>query len=99
MRIVIFNNECNSIQSVLSINIATHGYRYLCDMNDGPIGRPDKQRAVVIDVYDRNDKVGGAPQRRTALVCSHHCQVEMFRGLKQAARTNQPCVWIQGERI
>ena len=68
-------------------------------MNNGSICRPDEHWSVVIYIYDRNDQICSAPQWRTPLVCSHHSQVETFRGLKPTARTHQPCVWIQGERI
>lgn len=64
-------------------------------MDDGPISRSDKYRSVIIDIYDGDDEVSGAPQWRTSLVCCHDSEVEAFRGLKQTARTHQPCVWIQ----
>lgn len=80
-------------------NPQKRGGSYLCDVNDGSIGRPDEHWSVVINVYDCDDQVCGAPQRRTPLVCSHNSQVESFRGLKETARTHQPRVWIQGERF
>lgn len=72
---------------------------YLCDVNDGSVGRPDKHRSVVIDVYDCNDQVCGAPQRRTPLIRRHNSQVESFRRLEQTARAHQPRIGIQGERF
>ncbi len=68
-------------------------------MNDGSIGGPDEHWSVVINVYDCDDQVCGAPHGRTPLVCGNHSEVETFRRLKQTARTHQPGVWIQGERI
>lgn len=68
-------------------------------MNDGSVGGPDKHWPVVIDVYDHNEQVCSAPQGGAPLICSHHRQVETLRRLEQAARADQPRVWIQGERV
>lgn len=55
---------------------AGRGSPYLCDVNDGSVGGPDKHGPVVVDVDDCNDQVCGAPQRGTALIRGHHRQVE-----------------------
>lgn len=53
-------------------------------MEDGAVGRPHEDWAVVIDVDDLHQEHGGAPERGLATICGHHRQVEALIGLQRA---------------
>lgn len=68
-------------------------------MHDSAIGRPHKDRPVVIDIYDGDLKTGGAPEGRSAMISRHHSQIKPLKTLQQPQGANQPSVRIQRERI
>uniref|UniRef100_A0A671QQ29 Uncharacterized protein n=1 Tax=Sinocyclocheilus anshuiensis TaxID=1608454 RepID=A0A671QQ29_9TELE len=46
------------------------------------IGRPHKDRPVIIDIYDGDLKTGGSPEWRSAMIGRHHSQIKPLKTLQ-----------------
>ncbi len=51
-------------------------------VHDRAIGRPHKDRPVIIDIYDSDLKTGGSPERCSAMIGRHHSQIKPLKTLQ-----------------
>lgn len=51
-------------------------------VHDSAIGRPHKDRPVIIDIYDGDLKNSGSPERRSAMIGRHYSQIKPLKTLQ-----------------